>query len=208
MSAPRFPITRCHGCGRSAPCMQATFFQNIGLVLFRLTNTISGMLCKRCIDTSFVKMSAISFFFGWWGVISFFVTLFTLPLNVVTWLRSLSLPAPSDDLAFAATAPVGSVWDQANDPFAAQIMSAPAKPSGGSATDVLAIVALLLGVVSLVVTLGVVLVGAGMMIAPIRPDDPRSGLICVLTSSILCGFPGVLGAAAGIFRLAKKKQSA
>jgi hypothetical protein len=37
-------------------------------------------------------MSLISFFFGWWGVISFFWTLITLPMNVITYIGALSLP--------------------------------------------------------------------------------------------------------------------
>jgi hypothetical protein len=177
----------CERCGAEAPCMRVTLFQNVGAVILRFTSTVSGMLCKRCIDACTVRMSAISFFFGWWGVISFFVNAVTLPLNVVTWLRSLSLPA-------APAAPL--------DPYAPA--SAPAARSGA---DVLALVSLALGAVAILVTLLFAMLGVGMMVAPNHPEDVQSGMICMVTSALICGLPGAIGLGAGIFRLRRRSSS-
>ncbi len=189
MSDPRFPTMHCERCGAHAPCMRVTLFQNVGVVVIRFTQTVSGMLCKRCIDECFLRMSAISFFFGWWGVISFVFTAVTLPLNVVTWLRALSLPA-------------GPAIDAAADPFA-PTAEAPTRSSG---TDVLAIVSLGLGAVALIVTALISLLGIGMMVSPQQPGDEGAGLICMLVSALLCGLPGLIGLAAGIVRLKRKDR--
>jgi hypothetical protein len=85
-------VDYCQACTACAPTKQVTFHQNVGIVFIRFPSSISGQLCRACIDANFFKMSLISFFFGWWGVISFFWTLVTLPMNVITWLGCLSLP--------------------------------------------------------------------------------------------------------------------
>lgn len=82
----------CQVCGRTAPTKQVTFMQNVGLLVIRFPKTVSGMLCKRCISSSFWQMTLITFFFGWWGVISFFYTLVSIPVNIVNYLGALGLP--------------------------------------------------------------------------------------------------------------------
>ena len=82
----------CQSCGARVPTKHVTFRQNIGLLIARFPSSISGSLCRRCIDKNFWQMSLISFFLGWWGILSFFYTLVTLPMNVVTYLGCLSLP--------------------------------------------------------------------------------------------------------------------
>jgi hypothetical protein len=83
---------QCQNCGRVAPVKHVTFMQNIGLLILRLPRTVKGYLCKRCISEYFWKMTTITFFLGWWGVISFFYTLVSIPLNIVNYLGALSLP--------------------------------------------------------------------------------------------------------------------
>ncbi len=82
----------CQACGDAAPTKHVSFHQNVGLVILRFPSSIKGELCRGCIDKYFWRMSLISFFFGWWGFISFFWTLFTLPMNVITYLGALSVP--------------------------------------------------------------------------------------------------------------------
>ena len=82
----------CQACSASAPTKHVTFHQNVGFIILRFPSSISGQLCKACINRYFWKMSLISFLFGWWGVISFFWPLVTLPMNVITYLGALSLP--------------------------------------------------------------------------------------------------------------------
>jgi len=61
----------CQTCGRGAPTKNVTFLQNIGLVLVRLPKTASGAMCRFCIERHFWRFTTVTFFFGWWGVISF-----------------------------------------------------------------------------------------------------------------------------------------
>ncbi len=65
--------------------------QNIGAVVLRFPRTIRGMLCRRCIDRYFWRMTTITFFFGWWGVISFFYSLYSIPQNIVVFVSSRDL---------------------------------------------------------------------------------------------------------------------
>jgi hypothetical protein len=210
--------------------MNVTFFQNVGVLIMRFTRTVTGFLCKKCIDESFVRTSLISFFFGWWGVVSFFVTLFTLPLNVVTWLRSLSLPAPDP-----AVRPTGQ-WVSAGmtpspafdegagyrnaaahspavapnafaDPFGQPPQVAPAKSNEGKGVDMLAIAAMVLGVIAVVATVLTCLLGIGMIAAPIDDKSVQSGIFCIVSSSLVCGLPGLLGLAAGGYRLWARQQA-
>ncbi|MGE0787671.1 MAG: hypothetical protein AB7S26_18495 [Sandaracinaceae bacterium] len=258
------PMSTCELCGVYGPCKRVTFFQNVGVLIMRFPRTLSGSLCKRCIDSNFVRMSAISFFFGWWGVISFFYTAVTLPLNVITWLGTLSLPAPppielaGSDPGFrpphgpgpsplhgvgapaAGPAPSGGVGPHPSagfEPprpegfgppsastfgpptetapygaaphgaFAASSVPTHATSSSGRGIDVLAIVAILLGVLAVGANALVGLISVGMMVSPHQPDDPKSGAICLIVSSIACGLPGVLGLAAGGYRFYQRKRA-
>jgi hypothetical protein len=88
---------QCQACGREGPTKNLTFMQNIGALVIRFPKTVSGHLCKFCIDKYFFKMTLITFFLGWWGVISFFYTLVSLPVNVVNRLRAIGMPSPRED---------------------------------------------------------------------------------------------------------------
>jgi len=90
--------TSCQVCGRDAPVKLVTFMQNIGLLFMRLPKTVRGYLCRHCIDKYFFEMTTITFFFGWWGVISFIYTLIALPTNLYNYFSALGLQAPPDDL--------------------------------------------------------------------------------------------------------------
>ena len=37
-------------------------------------------------------MTTITFFLGWWGIISFFYSLVSIPMNIINYLGALSLP--------------------------------------------------------------------------------------------------------------------
>ena len=92
--APADGITRaqCQLCGRHAPVKQVSFMQNIGMLVIRFPKSIKGWLCKRCISSCFWRMTTITFFLGWWGIISFFYSLVSIPMNIINYLGALSLP--------------------------------------------------------------------------------------------------------------------
>lgn len=86
----------CQSCGIQAPTKQVTFYQNIGLLILRLTLTVEGEFCKPCVHTKFWTASGITAVCGWWGVISFFVTPAFLILNTIQYGLCLVRPFPAD----------------------------------------------------------------------------------------------------------------
>jgi hypothetical protein len=83
--------SHCQRCGRQAPVKSVTFMQNVGVLVIRFPKEVRGLLCKRCISSCFWSMTTITFFFGWWGVISFFYTLVSIPNNIFNYLGAMSL---------------------------------------------------------------------------------------------------------------------
>jgi hypothetical protein len=88
----------CEACHRVGPLRHATFMQNIGAIVLRFPRTVSGQLCKFCIDKYFFRFTAVTMMLGWWGVISFFYSLFAVPSNLVNWFGSFGMQAPQEDV--------------------------------------------------------------------------------------------------------------
>jgi len=84
----------CQNCLREAPTKYVELHQNIGMIFMRSSKSIKGNLCRTCIKKYFWEYTLITFFAGWWGVISFFFTLFILPNNLIRYLSSLGLSEP------------------------------------------------------------------------------------------------------------------
>jgi len=84
----------CENCWSESPTKYVELYQNIGLLAFRLQKSVKGNLCKACIRKYFWQFTTTTFFLGWWGIISFFMTLFILPNNLIRYLSSLGLPEP------------------------------------------------------------------------------------------------------------------
>lgn len=81
----------CQICGSLAPTKQVEFNQNIGYLFMRTHATIKGRLCKKCINKEFYKKTLTTFFFGWWGTISFFVTPVFLIRNVFSFIPTIGM---------------------------------------------------------------------------------------------------------------------
>ncbi len=88
----------CEACHRVGPLRHAHFMQNIGVIVLRFPRTVSGQLCKLCIDKFFYRFTAVTMLLGWWGVISFFYSCVAVPANVISWIGSWGLRAPDDDV--------------------------------------------------------------------------------------------------------------
>lgn len=82
----------CQRCGAVVYTKRVTLFRNIGLIVIGLRNVLTADLCRRCISSEFWSRTLVTFFLGWWGVISFFLTPIFLVANVFAYLGSLSLP--------------------------------------------------------------------------------------------------------------------
>jgi hypothetical protein len=85
----------CQACGVEAPTNYVAFYRNIGLLVIRFSNTMEGHLCKSCVHKYFWQYTSITFLLGWWGIISFIVTIFFLPNNIIRYLFCLGMePVP------------------------------------------------------------------------------------------------------------------
>ena len=87
----------CQCCGIEAPTKKTAFYQNIGALVMRFSQSVEGNLCKDCIHKNFWKMTSTTLFLGWWGTISFIITPFLLLNNIGRYLMALPMPpVPSD----------------------------------------------------------------------------------------------------------------
>lgn len=95
----------CQACGVEAATEHVSFHQNIGLLVVRLSKSVSGDLCKSCIHKNFWSLTGATALMGWWGVISFIVTPFILLSNVIqyaTCLRMEPVPAGAEPVVLTA----------------------------------------------------------------------------------------------------------
>lgn len=91
----------CQKCGIEAPTKYVAFYQNIGLLVMRLSKSIEGNLCKSCIHKTFWSFTAVNLTLGWWGMISLILTPCFVVNNLVRYLLCLGMPA----VPFDATVP-------------------------------------------------------------------------------------------------------
>jgi len=83
----------CQKCGCEVPNKYVEYYQNIGLFIIRKSKMYKGCFCKLCNRTIFWKTTLTTFFFGWWGTKSFFITLAFLIQNLITFIRTIPLRA-------------------------------------------------------------------------------------------------------------------
>lgn len=86
----------CEFCVRAGPAVEASFSRNIGMLVMRRSETVQGRHCGRCLVGNFFRMQGLNMLLGWWGTISFFVTLFFSLSNV------FHLAVGGAELAFGA----------------------------------------------------------------------------------------------------------
>ena len=89
----------CENCGCEAPTRYVSFHQNIGLLILRLYNGTTGNLCKRCINSTFWKYTAINLTLGWWGIISLFLTPIFVIINLCYYIPCLTMEPPPPNAA-------------------------------------------------------------------------------------------------------------
>jgi len=85
----------CQSCGREAQTKYVEYYQNIGMLVMRSSKEVKCHLCKDCSNKYFWSFTGTTLFLGWWGIISFFVTLFIIPNNIIRYLGTLGLVSPN-----------------------------------------------------------------------------------------------------------------
>jgi hypothetical protein len=85
----------CQACGVEAPTKYVAFYQNIGALVIRFSQSVEGDLCKSCIHRYFWKYTAVNMGLGWWGMISLVLTPFFLLNNTARYVMCLGMdPVP------------------------------------------------------------------------------------------------------------------
>jgi hypothetical protein len=85
----------CQACGINAETKYVELYQNVGVLVMRFGKSIKGELCRDCISKHFWEMTLITFFAGWWGMISFVLTPIFLINNIYRFIASRSLGSPT-----------------------------------------------------------------------------------------------------------------
>jgi hypothetical protein len=87
----RTRTSRCHACGSRGPVVGVHFWKNTGMLIMRQTSELNADLCRGCGLREGLKMTLHTAALGWWGTISFFLTLFILPTNTaqLLWVAGL-----------------------------------------------------------------------------------------------------------------------
>ncbi len=94
LRARRIIATRtghCQACGAHAPLAHLRFWKNTGMLVLRQTSSLAGDLCRGCAAREGGKMTLHTAVLGWWGTISFVLTLLILPANVLQVWWALGL---------------------------------------------------------------------------------------------------------------------
>ncbi|MGE3809258.1 MAG: hypothetical protein AB7K24_31730 [Gemmataceae bacterium] len=86
----------CQNCGIEAPTKYVAFYQNIGLLILRMSKGVEGELCKPCIHHFFWEFTMMNLIVGWWGVISLIVTPFFILNNIVRYLFCLGMASSAE----------------------------------------------------------------------------------------------------------------
>jgi hypothetical protein len=98
----------CQRCG-AVPAMQIKLHGHVGMIILQRFLTYRGRYCRDCGISQFRGVQKQLLLVGWWGFISFFVTIVNIGQNLFTFSRLRALGAPQNRLASPA-APGSSVF--------------------------------------------------------------------------------------------------
>jgi hypothetical protein len=82
------PSGVCVRCRERKPTISAGLNRHIGAIILMFHKSLRGQLCKECISQVFWEYMLITVLFGWWGVISVFLTPVVLINNSIVYARS------------------------------------------------------------------------------------------------------------------------
>ena len=78
----------CDLCSSAEPCVDVRLRHNVGMLLMRRVYETQGRLCSSCLGRAFRKHQLSNLFLGWWGTISFVMTLVFLLDNTLVYFRA------------------------------------------------------------------------------------------------------------------------
>jgi len=90
----------CENCGQQAQLRFVDFYQNIGAIVLRFHKRVKGNLCRDCVEKYFWEYTGTTLLLGWWGIISFFASIMTIPNNIIRYLSVMNMPRSSNNTLF------------------------------------------------------------------------------------------------------------
>lgn len=99
----------CQVCQRQAPTAHVTLLRNIGLLVARNFTKTEGWMCRDCARDKWLSETLLTFFLGWWGVISFFVNWVAVINNLAQAPKVFSIPSAGDAPGVRAAPNTGKV---------------------------------------------------------------------------------------------------
>ncbi len=79
----------CAICGAAHPSVHAKLSHNIGMVVMRRVEWTEGQMCQGCLVRTYLKHTGLNLVLGWWGMISFIMTIVFLVGNTVHLVTGL-----------------------------------------------------------------------------------------------------------------------
>ena len=89
-------VARCKSCDAAAPNTLVSFSMNMGLLVTRHEEHITGPLCRPCVHRYFWRYAVVNLF-GWLGLVSMFVAPLYLFQNIVEYVRVLTKRHPPSE---------------------------------------------------------------------------------------------------------------
>lgn len=83
----------CRICG-GGPAVGAGAGAHVGILVVMMLRRVDGPLCRDCGIAAVRRMSAITLWAGWWGLLSFIFGPLILLINLLNWSRFRRLPPP------------------------------------------------------------------------------------------------------------------
>lgn len=79
----------CRFCGYEGATEYVEFRQIVGVFIFYFWKNVKGHLCEACVYEKFRNTTMLTLFFGWWSLISMFITPVFLVNNILYLIDAL-----------------------------------------------------------------------------------------------------------------------
>lgn len=95
----------CQSCGRRAPLKHVVLCQNTALIVVRITHSVRGNLCKRCIRKHGIQLTLWTLFTGWCGPVSAILNITYIINNIAALLGTFSMGDGAKSSGFPVLVP-------------------------------------------------------------------------------------------------------
>lgn len=79
----------CDICGGAHRSVHAKMSHNVGMLIMRRQEWTEGRMCRSCLVRTYLRHTGLNLVLGWWGMISFVLTIVFLVGNTVHLVTGL-----------------------------------------------------------------------------------------------------------------------